>query len=349
MAVEVLVMCGGCGRPQHAGREACVACGAKLPEAPAASPPPEQGAILEADPPFMEADLGRGRALALSRKRLEWRRGRGERPVLIELARLASVRLDRRPVFESLIFAVPALAALPVAASPLLRTALVALLLWAVAACFAQRRYVLRLRNDRGEQAGLLLGMGRPRAPRGMRIESVWSSLAQELRGLGVKVLPALLVLVASGCGYRFTAGGAPLPGGIRSVCAPVFTNQTAEPGLELLFTQALRERLVRAGVQGRGACEAQIQGELLSLQGGPTIVTPGQVLVSYRLQGTASLRLMKEGQVVSEAQVTGSEDYLPAGTLGDVLQMEASRQAALRRLVEAMARDGYERLASGW
>ncbi len=59
-------------------------------------------------------------------------------------------------------------------------------------------------------------------------------------------------LLFLSACGYRFTAGGGALPQGIREVYAPVFINRTAEPGLETLFTQALREYLVRHGVAGR-------------------------------------------------------------------------------------------------
>ena len=155
-----------------------------------------------------------------------------------------------------------------------------------------------------------------------------------------------LLSLTLAGCGYRFTAGGAPLPDGVRSVCAPIFTNRKADPGLEIAFTQAFRERLVRAGVHARGDCEAHVQGELLSVEGRPTVVTPAQKLVSYRLVATMRLRLMKGEEVLSEADLTAQEDYLPAA---DILQTEANRQAALLRLADAMAHDGYERLASGW
>jgi hypothetical protein len=157
------------------------------------------------------------------------------------------------------------------------------------------------------------------------------------------------LAVVGASCGYRFTAGGAPLPEGVRSVCAPIFTNLTSDPGLEVAFTQALRERLIRAGVQARGDCEARIEGELRSVWGGPTVLTNDNRLASYRIYGTVYLRLVKGERVLTEAEVTGAEDYLPGGGGGDVLQTEASRQAALRRLAEVLMRDGYERLASGW
>lgn len=163
----------------------------------------------------------------------------------------------------------------------------------------------------------------------------------------------AALLLLAAGCGYRFTAGGAPLPEGIRSVCAPVYLNRTPEPGLEALFTQSMREWLARSGVAGGGGgeCEARLEGEILSVTGAQTLLTPppAQAVASYRVTAVVQLRLVKGGRVVAEAQVTGAEDYLPARPLGDVLVSEANRQAALRRLSDALARDGYERLASGW
>ena len=58
-------------------------------------------------------------------------------------------------------------------------------------------------------------------------------------------------------------------------------------------------------------------------------------------------LRLVKEGQVLSETVVSGTEDYLQGR--GNVLEAEANRQAALARLAETLMRDGYDRLASTW
>lgn len=159
----------------------------------------------------------------------------------------------------------------------------------------------------------------------------------------------ALLVAGCAGCGYRFTAGGAPLPEGIRSVCTPVFANRTPEPHLEALLAQSMREWLSRAGVEGGPSCEARLEGEILSLSGAQTLLTPAQAVASYRVSAVVQLRLKKGDRVVAEAQVAGAEDYLPARPLGDVLVSEANRQAALRRLSDALARDGYERLASGW
>ena len=156
----------------------------------------------------------------------------------------------------------------------------------------------------------------------------------------------AVIAAAAAGCGYRFTAGGAPLPEGIRSVEVPVFSNKTAEPGLEVAFTDAMRFEIARAGVGGPGEPSAQLVGEILAVSGAPTLVTTSGALASYRLVAMARLRLIKGGRTVGDVQVQSSEDYLPGV---DVTSSEANRAAALQRIARSMARDGYGRLASGW
>lgn len=161
--------------------------------------------------------------------------------------------------------------------------------------------------------------------------------------------LAALILLAATGCGYRFTAGGAPLPEGIRAVHVPVFTNRTAESGVEAIFTEVLREQCIRAGVLGDASTEARIEGEVRGVGGAPTILSPSGTLASYRLYGSAHLKLVKAGRVLHEIDVSAQEDYLPERVDGDVLITEMNRQTAMRRLAETLMRDGYDRLTTGW
>lgn len=169
----------------------------------------------------------------------------------------------------------------------------------------------------------------------------------------------AWVVLVTGvGCGYRFVPRDGSLPEGVHAVCAPMFRNDTPEPGLETHFTERMRQELVRAGTLGEGkACDARLEGVVTGVGSAPTIVTepiivdgvvqvPAQ-LASYRASASVNLKLLKDGRVLAETNVSGTEDYLP-GT-GDVLEAEANRQAALRRLSETLMREGYERLARNW
>jgi len=153
------------------------------------------------------------------------------------------------------------------------------------------------------------------------------------------------LLLATSACGYRFTAGGGALPQGIREVYVPIFVNKTAEPGLETLFTQAMREQLVRSGIAGTSSSPAQLLGEIQGVSGAPTVFTTSSTLASYRLYATVAVRLVNKGVGVPNAAVTvsGQEEYLPGR---NVLESETNRAAALRRLATTLMRDAYERLA---
>jgi hypothetical protein len=158
-----------------------------------------------------------------------------------------------------------------------------------------------------------------------------------------------LLAVTLSACGYRFAAGGGLLPENVTSVRAPLFVNHTAEPGLETVFTRALREQLMHSGVRSDPAAEAELRGEVLNVWGGATILTtppPGVAeprLASYRIFATAKLKLLKGERVLAETDVTGSEDYPPG--FEDILRSESNRQAALQRLAQRLMRDGYDRL----
>jgi Lipopolysaccharide-assembly len=154
-----------------------------------------------------------------------------------------------------------------------------------------------------------------------------------------------LLLVPLASCGYRFTAPGGPLPQGIRAVRAPVFENATQETGAEVLFTQALREQLSRAGTLGGDAAEPLVRGVITSVAGGPLVSTPGR-LPNYRLTAGARLTLVSQGKVLVTTDIAGAEDYPPGA---DVLLTEANRAAALRRLADTMMREGYERLCTGF
>lgn len=153
----------------------------------------------------------------------------------------------------------------------------------------------------------------------------------------------AACVASGTGCGYRFTPRGSGLPEGVNSLCAPVFTNETPEPTIETLFTRFLRQELTRVGRLSSGtSCDARVEGAVLSVWNSPTIV--GNY---FRVVATARLRVVKDGQVLKETHISGTEDYLLGS--GDILEAETNRQAALDRLAEVLMRDGFDRLSGAW
>lgn len=188
MPPEILIMCTQCGRPQLARGQPCIACGAPL--APPVEPRPlnARDRLLDDYAPAMECDLGMGRKLLLSARRLEWR-PRSGRGLSIELKQLESAFLETRPVWESLfLFSIGAAAA--VVLPGWMRWAALAFSLLALAACFLQRRFGLYLRLHDGQVHRIFLGIGRSDAPVVERIESVWSSLSEALHRLGIDAEP---------------------------------------------------------------------------------------------------------------------------------------------------------------
>ena len=160
--------------------------------------------------------------------------------------------------------------------------------------------------------------------------------------------LAAVACVAALGCGYRFTSGGAGFPQGIQHVFVPVVLNRTTEPGLDGVFTEALREQLARAGHLGGEGSEGRLEGELLGVTAGVAQLAPGTSgALTYRISATLRVRLFKDGTLLASTDVLGYEDYLPA-LRADVITTEANRQAALRRLATAMATDAIARLSTG-
>jgi hypothetical protein len=157
-----------------------------------------------------------------------------------------------------------------------------------------------------------------------------------------------LVCLAQPGCGYRFTAGGAGFPDGIKKVFAPVIVNRTPEPGLEGVFTEAIREQLSRGGHLGGEGSEGRLEGELLTVGAAVAQLAPGTSgPLTYRVSASLRVRLFRGGTLLAQTDVYGTEDYLPA-LRADVLTTEANRQAAIRRLASALAADAVARLQTG-
>lgn len=158
----------------------------------------------------------------------------------------------------------------------------------------------------------------------------------------GWLLIPLLLL---AGCGYRFTAPNASLPGNVRAAHVPFFTNRTAEPGAEMAFTQAARDQLERAGRLGGPDAEGVLEGTILSVNSGPFLQAPTLPRQPvFRMSATVSLTLKKAGVVVGSATASVSEEF-PSGA--DVLLTESNRAAALRRIADAVVREGLERMQS--
>lgn len=105
--------------------------------------------------------------------------------------------------------------------------------------------------------------------------------------------LAGATVVLTGGCGYHLTGTGTGLPGHVRTVAIPIFTNSSAEPEIEISLTEAVRREFIEDGrlrvVPGLGA-DALLEGEILS----------------YRLEGLAfdAADNITEGRVTMDVHV---------------------------------------------
>jgi len=163
----------------------------------------------------------------------------------------------------------------------------------------------------------------------------------------------SLALAMAMACGYRFSAKGGNLPGGAKALRVPLFRNHTVEPAVEAWFTEALRTELSRAGREAGEAGDVVVEGVVNEVSEVPAIVlTSAQpdasvVRVStYRIAARATLRVRRGEETLAEFSVAGNEEYLPGTEPGyALLDTEAARRIALRRLAEKLMHEAYERL----
>lgn len=149
----------------------------------------------------------------------------------------------------------------------------------------------------------------------------------------------AVLALASTGCGYSLAAGTANMPRGAEHVFVRPLQARTTDSEAGALVAAAVREELARRGVEGGPESPARIEGTVDN-----TSFVSSATVGAYRFTLVVTVRLVVNGNVVTERRPVAEEDYLPGQ---DPLESEGRRRLALRRAAQAIARDiveGFER-----
>lgn len=158
-----------------------------------------------------------------------------------------------------------------------------------------------------------------------------------------------LLGVMLSACGYRFAGSGA-LPGGTKTIFVDVFKNQTAETGIENIFTEDFRYEFIRSKIfAGQDEAEAILSGEIRSLRV-QTISRKDQITSQERrVYASINLKLKNpQGEVIWSADgITDSEAY--EVTAGDKTVIDINKRNAIRRLSKKLAEAVYYRLTDNF
>ena len=162
---------------------------------------------------------------------------------------------------------------------------------------------------------------------------------AVDLRGWeAVKLRRGMLLLAfvaLTGCGYRLSGQAGTVPTTLRQLSVPMFTNRTAIPALERVFTAAVRERLLRDGrvtlVTDAGSA-AVLRGEVMRYQLEVLATSRDDRALEYRANVEIHVRL-EDGQhrtIIVEQPVTATAEYIISGGL---VPTDIARERALQEV----------------
>ena len=172
---------------------------------------------------------------------------------------------------------------------------------------------------------------------------------------------------------YSWGPSARALPGGYKEVAIPIFINQTQEVGIEVYFTNALIQEIMRSGVAkvvDDETSDVKIVGELNNLQyepSGPIISDPKKktnylpqetVLASaYNTVLTVTLKMIRRGdsKELWTGTFRGERSYgAPRVTLSGVNSVNPLYNMSARRInIEAISGDvmaeAYDRLTENF
>lgn len=153
-----------------------------------------------------------------------------------------------------------------------------------------------------------------------------------------------VIVLTITGCGYRFSAGGA-LPGGVKRVFVVMFENRTDETGAETILTNDFIYEFSRAGTLSGSqyGADARLSGEILSVSRGTISRIGINTSQERRVRLVLSLRLTgADGTLLWSQRMTDNEEYLVEK---DKETTDRNRREAIMVLSRRLAEKVYHRM----
>ena len=152
--------------------------------------------------------------------------------------------------------------------------------------------------------------------------------MSQRLRTLLVLTAGALLL---AGCGYSLRGN---LPGHIRTVAVPVFTNKTQTPAVENFLTRAVVDAFVTSGrlkVVRPEDADSILEGEIVGYQLDSLSYDPRANVREYRLTVTLNLQFRDVRQNVMLLRREGHQEKADFRVPGQVAATITSEESALR------------------
>jgi hypothetical protein len=157
--------------------------------------------------------------------------------------------------------------------------------------------------------------------------------------------LSLVLFLTISGCGYHFAGTGGQAPGNINSIAVDVLENQTAQVGIEAIFTNAILTQFIRwkrLPVRPHNEAEAVLGGSIARISTEAVAHSRPEKTLETRVTITLALTLkrVETNEILWEDRdLSYFEEYLETG---DALLTERLRREAIRAIAEFLAEKIY-------
>jgi len=154
-----------------------------------------------------------------------------------------------------------------------------------------------------------------------------------------------VLLAAVAGCGYQLSGHTGPVPANLQQISVPMFRNTTAVPGLERLFTAAVREQFLRDGrvrVATDAGAPALLRGEVRRYQLQVLATDRADFAVEYRVESEVHITVedRRQGQIMLDQPVVVNAEYVLSER---VVPTEIARERALQEI----AREAGERIVS--
>lgn len=155
-----------------------------------------------------------------------------------------------------------------------------------------------------------------------------------------VKVLLILCMMAVTACGYQMVGKETHVPPGLYSVAIPTFKNETFEPGIEILFTQAFLTEFIqdrRVNVVSRERADSVLEGAVKSFTMSAVAYDRSGFVLQYQMTIVLDLALKgREGKVLWEEKGMHETQWFRASSIG--VTNEAAKQAAIQKVAPIMA-----------
>ena len=169
---------------------------------------------------------------------------------------------------------------------------------------------------------------------------------------LNIFVLVLMLagLLAASGCGYRFSGGGA-LPSGTGDICISIFENRSSETLLENSLTNDTIYEFTRNGQsvkRNESASESLMTGVILSVTTESTTRATNYTSVEKKVKVVISITLKNsKGKTLWENSELRCEETFQADTNNEI--EKTYKKEALVKLSKRFASDLYAKMTENF